>query len=51
MEVINMHHEGEKKLECETCGGMKFENEEEMKKHEKEAHGGGEGHDHEHDQG
>ena len=34
--VIIMHHEGE--LKCDKCN-ITFENDEEMKKHMKEAHG------------
>jgi len=37
-EVIDMHHEGGKELKCEACD-IKFENQEEMDKHMKEAHG------------
>lgn len=44
-----MHHEGGKELKCEACD-IKFENQEEMDKHMKEAHGqessGGGEHDH-----
>jgi len=36
--VIGMHHEDGKELKCEACD-IKFENEEEMNKHMKEAHG------------
>ena len=44
MEVIDMQHEG-KELKCEACNTT-FENEEEMNKHNKEAHGKDEGHEH-----
>ena len=37
-EVIFMDHENKTELKCEACN-VSFENEDEMKKHMKEAHG------------